>query len=89
MLQETFPSGHKIEEVRVERHKMQFLYKDDMGYHFMDNESYEQAAIADHLIDNPGMLREGDTVEMLYNTEDNYPAYRRSSAVYRDGNYLY
>lgn len=73
VLTETFPSGHKITEVRVERHKMQFLYKDDMGYHFMNNVSYEQAMIADYLIENPGMLREGDTVEVLYNTEDDSP----------------
>ena len=73
VLTETFPSGHKIEEVRVERHKMQYLYNDDMGYHFMNNESYEQAMIAEHLIDNPGMLREGDTVEVLYNTENDSP----------------
>lgn len=73
VLSETFPSGHKVDEVRVERHKMQFLYKDDMGFHFMNAESYEQAAIAEAFIDNPGMLREGDTVEVLYNTSDNTP----------------
>ena len=73
VLSETFPSGHKLDAVRVERHKMQYLYKDDMGYNFMNNETYEQAAIADHLIENPGMLREGDTVEVLYNTEDDSP----------------
>lgn len=73
VLTETFPSGHKIEEVRVERHKMQYLYNDDMGYHFMNNVSYEQAMIAEYLIDNPGMLREGDTVEVLYNTENDTP----------------
>ncbi|MEM9931124.1 MAG: elongation factor P [Bacteroidota bacterium] len=73
VLTETFPSGHKIEEVRVERHKMQFLYKDDMGYHFMNNQTYEQAMIADQMIDNPGMLREGDTVEVLFNTENDSP----------------
>ncbi len=39
----------------------------------MNNENYEQAAIAAYLIENPGMLREGDTVEVLYNTDDNTP----------------
>ena len=73
VLTETFPSGHKIEEVRVERHKMQYLYKDDMGYHFMNNETFAQATIREELVENPGMMREGDTVEVLYNTEDNYP----------------
>ncbi|NJB86261.1 elongation factor P [Lewinella marina] len=73
VLSETFPSGHKVDEVRVERHKMQFLYKDDMGYHFMNAESYEQATIQEAMIDNPGFMREGDTIEVLYNTEDNTP----------------
>lgn len=73
VLSETFPSGHKVQEVRVERHKMQFLYKDDMGYHFMNNETYEQARINDKMIENPDMLREGDTVEVLFNTEDDSP----------------
>lgn len=73
VLQETFPSGHKVQEVRVERHKMQFLYKDDMGYHFMNNESYEQARISEKMIDNPGMMREGDSLEVLFNTEDDTP----------------
>ena len=73
VLSETFPSGHKVDEVRVERHKMQYLYKDDMGYHFMNTESYEQARIREELIDNPGFMREGDTIEVLYNTEDNTP----------------
>ena len=73
VLSETFPSGHKIEEVRVERHKMQFLYSDDMGYHFMNNETYEQATIEDKMIDNPGMMREGDTVEVLYDTKTETP----------------
>jgi elongation factor P len=73
VLDHTFPAGHKIEEVRVERHKMQFLYKDDMGYHFMNSDTYEQAMINEKMIDNPGMLREGDTVDVLFNTEDDNP----------------
>jgi len=28
----TFPAGHKIDIIRVERRKFQYLYKDDMGY---------------------------------------------------------
>lgn len=73
VLDNTFPSGHKIEEVRVERHAMQYLYNDDMGYHFMNSESYEQARIDKSLIDNPGLLKEGSMVEVLYNADDNTP----------------
>ena len=73
VLSETFPSGHKLEEIRVERHKMQYLYNDEMGYHFMNTETYEQATIRKEMIDNPGFIKEGAIIEVLYNTEDNAP----------------
>lgn len=69
----TFPAGHKIDEVRVERRKFQYLYNDDMGYHFMDQESYEQIFLGVELLDNPGLLRESDTVEILFDTETEKP----------------
>lgn len=69
----TFPAGHKIHTIRVERRKFQFLYKDDMGYHFMDNETYEQTMMEERLIDNPGYLKEGDTVEILFHADKEIP----------------
>ena len=41
-VEETFRAGAKVDEVRVERREHQFLYEDDYGLHFMDQESYEQ-----------------------------------------------
>ncbi len=67
----TWAAGHKIDDVRIERRKQQFLYKDDMGYHFMDNESYEQAMINEKLIDNPKLLKEGMTVDILFDSAKN------------------
>jgi len=66
VLDNTFPAGHKIDIVRVERRKFQFLYNDDMGYHFMDQETYEQTAIEEKMIDNPLLIKEGSnlTVEL-------------------------
>ena len=69
----TFPAGHKIDVIRVERKKFQYLYNDDFGYHFMDNETYEQVALPEKLIDNPKFLKEGDQVEVLFNTKDDSP----------------
>lgn len=69
----TFPAGHKIQEVRVERRKFQYLYNDDMGYHFMDNESYEQVALEEKMLNNPGLLKEGSQVEVLFHAEKNIP----------------
>ena len=73
VLDNTFPSGTKIDEVRVERRKYQFLYNDDMGYHFMNNETYDQVALQAELIDNPGFLEEGMTVEVLFDAETETP----------------
>lgn len=41
-LESTFKSGEKFEVPNVENKEMNFLYKDDNGYSFMDQESYEQ-----------------------------------------------
>ncbi len=69
----TFPAGHKIKDVRVERRKHQYLYNDDMGYHFMDNESYEQTSIEEKMLDNPLLLKEGADVDILFHGEKNIP----------------
>ena len=36
ILDKTWNSGVKVEEVRIERRPYQFLYKDDMGYNFLN-----------------------------------------------------
>lgn len=69
----TIPSSHKIDIVRVERRKYQYLYNDDSGYHFMDNETFEQTALQKSLIDNPGLLKEGSEVEVLFHADKNIP----------------
>ena len=69
----TFPAGHKIDDVRVERRDYQFLYNDDMGYHFMDLENYEQVVIQEAMIDNPKFIREGMKLEILFHAENNQP----------------
>jgi len=38
-IEKTWNSGDNIFPVRVERRYYQFLYKDDTGYNFMDNET--------------------------------------------------
>ena len=65
----TFSSGHKITTARVERHKYQFIYKDDLGYNFMNTETFEQIPIEEHLIDNPQFLKDGDICTILFHTE--------------------
>ena len=69
----TFPAGHKIQQVRVERRKFQFLYSDDMGFHFMNNETYEQTTLQADLIENNNLLKEGENIEVIYHSEKEIP----------------
>src|SRR5690606_7288254 len=67
----TFPSGHKINDVRIERRKFQYLYKDDMGFHFMNTETYDQISFTEAMIDNPQFLKEGMEVDVIFHAEKN------------------
>lgn len=69
----TFSAGHKIEDVRVETHKFQFLYSDGEFYHFMNQEDYSQIRLTVNALDAPQLLKEGEVVTILINTEDNMP----------------
>jgi elongation factor P len=60
VLDKTFRGGDRVEEPNVELRPVQFLYRDDDGFHFMDTQSYEQFSMtADELGDVGGYLRDG------------------------------
>lgn len=69
VIENTFTSGVKVNDARVERRPYQYLYRDDMGYVFMHNETYEQITIAENMIDNSEFLKEGDTCEVVVHAE--------------------
>jgi len=73
VLDNTFSSGHKIEDVRVETHKFQFLYSDGEYYHFMNTEDYTQIQLTESALDSPQLMKEGEFVTVIINTEDNLP----------------
>lgn len=73
VLDNTFSAGHKIDDVRVETHKFQFLYKDGLTYHFMNTEDYTQIALQESALDAPQLLKEGEVVTIQINSEDNMP----------------
>ncbi len=69
-IEKTWNSGDTIFPVRVERRFYQFLYKDDSGYNFMDNQTFEQIALQETTIDAPQYLKEGQEVGVLINTDN-------------------
>ena len=69
VIDNTFTSGVKINTVRIERRNYQFLYKDDMGYNFMNMETFEQIPIPETLIEAAEFLKEGQECEVLFHAE--------------------
>jgi elongation factor P len=69
----TFTSGVKIDVARVERRPYQFLYKDDNGYNFMHNETFEQVSIEEVIINAPQFLKEGQGVEIVFHADTETP----------------
>ncbi|OBX24805.1 elongation factor P [Gelidibacter algens] len=73
VLDNTFSAGHKIEEVRVETHKFQYLYNDGEFYHFMNQEDFTQIRLLESALDRADLMKEGEVVTIQINTEDNMP----------------
>lgn len=69
----TFSAGHKIDVVRVERRKYQYLYHDDVGYHFMNSETYEQTFLPDSMIDDARFMKEGMEIDILFHAGNDAP----------------
>lgn len=69
VIDNTFNSGVKVNEARIERRNYQYLFKDDLGYNFMNSETYEQMPIEEKLLTNPELLKEGQNVEVVVHAE--------------------
>jgi len=73
VIDNTFTAGVKVNEARVERRPYQYLYNDDMGYHFMHKETFEQLSIQKDLINAADLLKEGQDVEIVYHADTETP----------------
>jgi len=73
VIDNTFSSGHKIDDVRVETRSYQFLYAEGDTFHFMNTDDYNQISLQKSSLDTPDLLKEGVIVTILFNTEDSMP----------------
>ncbi len=66
VLDVTFRAGEKLEDVRVETKRMQYLYNDGAAFHFMDQDTYEQVELdKDFVGDAAQWLKENDEVQIM------------------------
>ena len=73
VIEDTVPAGHKLDDVRVERRQYQYLYQEENNYHFMQQDTFEQAEIPATMIDNAQFLKEGMIVDIAFHAEKEVP----------------
>lgn len=54
VIDRTFRAGENVQQAVIDRREHQFLYRDDLGYHFMDLETYAQFALTEEQVGDAG-----------------------------------
>ncbi|MBN2113805.1 MAG: elongation factor P [Acidimicrobiia bacterium] len=69
VIERTFRADEPVQQAIIERRAHQYLYSDDLGYHFMDGETYAQLTLSpDQVASASGFLKEGDSILLaMYN----------------------
>ena len=71
VLEKSFNSSDRVQDIRLDHHIVQFLYQDGELFHFMDTETYEQPALnASMLGETINYLTEGLEVKLTFYQEE-------------------
>ncbi len=73
LLENTFTSGVKIDIIRIENRKYQFLYSESDDFHLMNIDDYEQIILNKDFIENVEFLKEGENVNVLFHADEGMP----------------
>lgn len=67
LIPKTFKGQEKIEPAEVTTKKVQYLYKDDTKFYFMDPVSFEQYELPSDLVgDSKDFMKDGDEMEIQF-----------------------
>ncbi len=67
IIERTFRTDEKLQRADVEERKVQFLYRAEDAYHFMDTESFDQFTLGEkQLGEASGFLKEGLDLSILF-----------------------
>lgn len=62
----TYKSGETVDEIPINTHELQFLYKQDIKYIFMDTKTYEQYSLEKDILGNFALfLQENEIYQVL------------------------
>ena len=67
VMDKTFRSGEKVGIPDLQEKNMQYLYRDEDGFYFMDQETYEQISLTEEQLgENKGFLQENIVIDVLF-----------------------
>ena len=70
VIERTFKSGDRVPAANVEVKQMQFLYKDNNGFNFMNTETYDQIVISDEQIGEQSLfMQDNMEVQVVFYNE--------------------
>lgn len=70
-LEMTFISGDRVQDIRLDYHNVQYLYRDENFFYFMDMNTFEQPAVPAALVgDYEGYLKGDMEVKLTYFGEE-------------------
>ena len=71
VIDRTFRSGEKVEDIRLEKKRFQYLYKGEGEYVFMDMNTYDQITVSGSVVaDAAKLLKEDMELEILFHGKE-------------------
>jgi elongation factor P len=71
MIENRFRSGEEVDLVRVERKKLQYLYREGDSFVFMDQETFDQLHVdSSYIGDGADFLKESEIVDILFSNDE-------------------
>lgn len=65
VLDKTFRAGENVQQARIERRDFSYLYRDDLGFHLMDGETFEQIVVPTETVgDAADYITDGMTIRL-------------------------
>lgn len=65
VLDRTFRADEKVNQAIIDRRDHQFLYRDDLGFNFMDSETFAQVRLSPEEVgEAENFMKDGDTISL-------------------------
>jgi len=75
VIENTFTAGVKITTARIVKRSFQYLYHDESGYVFMNQETFEQVTLQEEMVNDHDLMKDGMELEIAFHEETETPLF--------------